>query len=241
MPLLYQCPKCAQKIRWPDEQTNRPIRCPACNETFVASRHLALGQVAASTPPKTVRKDGWFNKLGRKMGGDPALVHEGAIGGALGGILAGIIAGIIAGTAKEGLDQGVQTTVGAVLAGLFFGCIVGFGLGILIGALVGVGARIASRLVAMKARRGSIFGGLVGGAIVGGFIGNSPLLALVGAAVGCFGGVLWSLVSGWAESSMTPNSRAAPATDNDGTFRQRWEILESDEHTSPYRSLRRSP
>ena len=81
MPLLYQCPKCAQKIRWPEEQTNRSIRCPACNETFTASRHLALGQVAASTPPKTVRKDGWFGKLGRKIGGDPALVHEGAIGG----------------------------------------------------------------------------------------------------------------------------------------------------------------
>jgi MFS family permease len=241
MPLLYQCPKCAQKIRWPEEQTNRSIRCPACNETFTASRHLALGQVAASTPPKTVRKDGWFGKLGRKIGGDPALVHEGAIGGALGGILAGVISGIIAGTTREGLDPGVETTVGALLAGLFFGCIVGFGLGILIGALVGVGARIASRVVAMKARRGSIFGGLVSGAVVGGFIASSPLLAFVGAVIGCVSGVLWSLVSGWAESSMTSSSRPAPATDNDGTFRQRWEILESDADTSPYRSLRRSP
>jgi hypothetical protein len=240
MPLLFQCPKCAQRIRWPEEQANRPIRCPACNETFTGSRHMALGSVSAPPPEKSVRREGFFQKLGRKMGGDPALVHEGLIGGALGGIVAGISSGIIAGISRDGvLDEDAGAAVAAVLAGLFFGSIVGFGLGNLTGAFVGVAARISSRRFKLKPRWAAVLGGTTAGAVVAAVIGNSPLIALVGAILGCCGGVLWSLVSAWAESSMSTCTRPAPTMDADTTFRQRYEILESVQDQSSYRSLRK--
>jgi MFS family permease len=200
---------------------------------------MALASVSAA-PEKRARKEGLFQKLGRKMGGDPALVHEGLIGGALGGIVAGIISGIIAGITKDGvLDEGAGAAVAAVLAGLFFGSIVGFGLGILTGAFVGVSARISSRRFKLKPRWAAVLGGTTAGAIVGAIIGNSPLLALVGAVLGCCGGLLWSLVSAWVESSMTESTRPAPTMDADSTFRQRHEILESGQDHSSYRSLRK--
>jgi hypothetical protein len=201
---------------------------------------MALGSVSASAPDKSVRKEGFFNKLGRKMGGDPALVHEGLIGGALGGIVAGIISGIIAGISREGvLEEGAGAAVSAVLAGLFFGSIVGFGLGILTGAFVGVAARISSRRFKLKPRWAAVLGATAAGALVGAVLGNSPVLALVGTGLGCCGGFLWTLVSAWAESSMTASARSAPAMDTDSTFRQRYEILESGQDHSSYRSLRK--
>jgi hypothetical protein len=224
----------------PEEQANRPIRCPACNETFTGSRHMALASVSTA-PEKNARKEGLFQKLGRKMGGDPALVHEGLIGGALGGIVAGITSGIIAGISpRDGvLDEGAGAGVAAVLAGLFFGSIVGFGLGILTGAFVGVGARLSSRRFKLKPRWAAVLGGTTAGAVVGAVIGNTPLLALLGAGLGCCGGLFWSLVSAWAESSMSTSTRAAPTVDADSTFRQRYEILESVQDQSSYRSLRK--
>jgi hypothetical protein len=174
------------------------------------------------------------------MGGDPALVHEGLIGGALGGIVAGITSGIIAGISREGvLEEGAGAAVSAVLAGLFFGSIVGFGLGILTGAFVGVAARISSRRLKLKPGWAAVLGGTIAGAVVGAVLGNSALLALVGALLGCSGGSLWALVSAWVESSMTTSIRAAPTMDTDSTFRQRYEILESGQDQASYRSLRR--
>jgi hypothetical protein len=245
MPLLFQCPECAQKVRWPEEQLDRPIRCPACNRTFTAARQNAIGKVSPQPGDANAKAEPWLRKLGKRIGSDPALMHEGAIAGALGGMVTGIVTSIIVTARAETASEGVGTAVGSVLAGIFFGSIVGFGVGILVGAQVGVGAKIINWFLRLTSRRAAILGGALAGAAVAAIVGDTRL-ALIGTAIGFSAGALWSVLSRWAESTMAesgsykPAGRTVPSNAVADTTNRRWEILDSPEDQASYRALRKA-
>jgi hypothetical protein len=206
----------------------------------MTSRREAIAEAAPPGSAGKPARESAFKRLRTKLGIDPAKLHEGAIGGAFGGMLVGLATPIIIAFIKEaGPDESLPTAVGGVLAGIFFGCIIGFGSGILIGAVVGAAAKVFGWLFELTSRRAAILGGTITGASIAAIMGNAPL-ALIGAGLGCIGGMLWSIISVWAESSMTHSVVFTPKAAVDSTAQQRWELLDSPHDQGSYQALRKA-
>jgi predicted Zn finger-like uncharacterized protein len=218
---LFQCPSCGQRIRWPDDQLHRTVRCPACNYTFTASPSEAIARMSPRER-ETERRDIVF-KLGRKVGVEAGILLDGAIGAALGGMFTGILIGGITGAFADVSNDGMR--IGGVIAGIFNGLIAGILVGIVVGLLVGCSANIITHDFALPLRRVPLLAGLITGAAVAVLLG-SIWWTLVGAGLGACGTMLWGALITWAEATMNSSAYRRHAAAPHSTELPPWEITE---------------
>jgi predicted Zn finger-like uncharacterized protein len=218
---LFQCPSCGQRIRWPDDQLHRTVRCPACNYTFTASPSEAIARMSPRER-ETERRNIVF-KLGRKVGVEAGILLDGAIGAALGGMFTGILIGGIAGAFADVSNDGMR--IGAIIAGIFNGLIAGILVGIVVGFLVGCSANIITHEFALPSRRVPLLAGLITGAAVAVLVG-SIWWTLVGAGLGACGTILWGALITWGEARMNSSAYGGHAASPESTELPPWEITE---------------
>ena len=229
---LFQCPSCGQRIRWPDDQLHRTVRCPACNHTFTASPSDAIARISPRAR-QTERRD-IVLKLSRMVGVDVGVLLDGAIGAGLGGMLAGILIGGITGTFADLSNDDMRS--GAIIAGIFSGLTAGIVAGIVVGFLVGCSANIIIHDFGLPSRRVPLLAGLITGAAVAVLIG-SIWWTPVGAGLGACGTMLWGAITTWAEAMMNSSAYRRHAASPDSTQLPRWEITEPmlDDFEAPRR------
>ena len=218
---LFQCPSCGQRIRWPEDQLDRTVRCPACNHTFTASLSNAIAQISPKAC-ETERRDFVF-KLSRMAGVNVGVLLDGAIGAALGGMFTGILIGGITGAFADLANDGMR--IGAIIGGIFSGVIAGIVAGMVVGLLVGCSANIITRDFALSSRRVPHLAGLITGAAVAILIGSIWWIP-VGAGLGAGGTILWGALSTWAEATMNSSTCGRHEPSPDSTQLPHWEITE---------------
>lgn len=200
---IFRCPGCGSRVRVPDEQVGKKVRCMVCNRTFLAMPGAAIGQEQSASERQAARRRAslWV-RLTQKTG-DTAVMLDGAIGGAIGGILVGLLVGSIAAANKPVEETDIGGVFGGVLTGLFCGFIFGFLAGTVIGVLLGLFSKVIGYLFEFRSSRAAVASGALAGAAVAVGFGDYRW-ALVGAVIGGVGAILWSLANGWAESYMPP-------------------------------------
>ena len=229
---LFQCPSCGQRIRWPEDQLDRTVRCPACNHTFTASLSNAIAQISPKAC-ETERRDFVF-KLSWMAGVNVGVLLDGAIGAALGGMFTGILIGGITGAFADLANDGMR--IGAIITGILNGLISGILTGIVVGFLVGCSANIITHDFGLPSRRVPLLAGLITGAAVAVLIG-SIWWTPVGAGLGACGTMLWGAITTWADAMMNSSTYGRHAASPDSTQLPRWEITEPmlDDFEAPRR------